>query len=79
MHVTHLKIENLRSLAQAEIELNHPGTAGGLDCPNVNVLLGGNGFGKTSVLRALALAVLGPLLSSSSSIASRARSRPRST
>lgn len=66
MHVTHLKIENLRSLAQAEIELNHPGTAGGLDCPNVNVLLGGNGFGKTSVLRALALAVLGPLLSSSS-------------
>ena len=66
MHVTHLKIENLRSLARAEIELNHPGTAGGLDCPNVNVLLGSNGYGKTSVLRALALAVLGPLLSGSS-------------
>ena len=66
MHVTHLKIENLRSLARAEIDLNHAGTAGGLDCPNVNVLLGSNGYGKTSVLRALALAVLGPLLSGSS-------------
>ncbi len=65
MHVTHLKITNLRSLAQAEVELNHPDSAG-LELPNVNVLLGGNGMGKTSVLRALALAVLGPLLSSSS-------------
>ena len=66
MHVTHLKIENLRSLARAEMDLNHPGTAGGLDFPNVNVLLGSNGYGKTSLLRALALAVLGPLLSGSS-------------
>ena len=71
MHVTHLDIANLRSLAQASIELNHPSsprTHGTLDIeyPNVNVLLGSNGFGKTSVLRALALSVLGPLLSGSS-------------
>jgi predicted ATP-binding protein involved in virulence len=65
MHLTHLKIENLRSLAQAELDLNVPGSPG-MDFPNVNVLLGGNGSGKTSVLRALALATLGPLLSSSS-------------
>ena len=65
MHITHLKIENLRSLALAEMELNVPGSSN-MDFPNVNVLLGGNGYGKSSVLRALALAVLGPLLSSSS-------------
>jgi predicted ATP-binding protein involved in virulence len=65
MHLTHLKIENLRSLAQAELDFNVPGSPG-MDFPNVNVLLGGNGAGKTSVLRALALASLGPLLSSSS-------------
>lgn len=65
MQVTHLRIENLRSLARAELDLNVPG-ATGMQFPNVNVLLGGNGTGKTSVLRALALAALGPLLSSSS-------------
>jgi hypothetical protein len=65
MQVTQLRIENLRSLARAELNLNVPG-AGGMQFPNVNVLLGGNGVGKTSVLRALALATLGPLLSSSS-------------
>lgn len=65
MYIQQLHIENLRSLKSATLELNHPGTAG-LAYPNVNVLLGGNGMGKTSVLRAAALAALGPLLSSSS-------------
>ena len=66
MHVTHLSIDNLRSLAHAQVELNHPGQEGSLAYPNVNVVLGPNGFGKTSVLRALALSVLGPVLSASS-------------
>lgn len=66
MQILRLKIDNLRSLAAVEFELNHPSMAGGLRYPNINVILGGNGFGKTSILRAAALAVLGPLMSRSS-------------
>jgi len=65
MHLTHLKIQNLRALSTADLALNTPAT-GHLKYPNVNVLLGDNGLGKTSVLRAAALAALGPLLSGSS-------------
>lgn len=66
MQILRLKIENLRSLASVEFELNYPGMSGGLRYPNVNVILGENGSGKTSILRAAALAVLGPLMSRSS-------------
>lgn len=65
MYIKTLKIENLRSLAAVELELNTPSTPD-LKLPNVNVMLGGNGLGKTSVLRAVALSTLGPLLSASS-------------
>lgn len=65
MHIRRLAIANLRSIELAELELNDPSDKA-LRYPNVNVLLGGNGLGKTSVLRALALSTLGPLLSSSS-------------
>lgn len=67
MYIEKLTIENLRSFANAELELNtpRPPTAD-LMFPNVNVMLGGNGLGKTSILRSAALAVLGPLLSRSS-------------
>lgn len=65
MYIKQLKIENLRSLESVTLALNAPGTPQ-LSLPNVNVMLGGNGLGKTSVLRAAALAALGPLMSSSS-------------
>lgn len=65
MYIKLLKIENLRSLATVELPLNTPSTQR-LKFPNVNVMLGDNGVGKTSVLRAAALAALGPLLSASS-------------
>lgn len=65
MYIKTLKIKNLRSLADVELELNTPSTPD-LKFPNVNVMLGGNGLGKTSVLRAAVLATLGPLLSASS-------------
>lgn len=64
MYVQKLRVRNLRSFAQASLELNVPGMS--IPFANVNVLLGDNGLGKTSVLRAVALAVLGPLLSGSS-------------
>lgn len=66
MHINRLTIENLRSLETAELDLNTPGTNPHAMFANVNVVLGANGFGKTTVLRAAVLAVLGPLLSSSS-------------
>ena len=66
MHITHLQIENLRSFAKAEVDLNLPGKKTAMALPNVNVFLGSNGLGKTSVLRAAALATLGPLLSGGS-------------
>ena len=65
MHIQKLQIENLRSFKKTEIEFNLPDTKG-MQFPNINILLGDNGLGKTSVLRAVALAVLGPLLSGSS-------------
>jgi len=65
MYIKQLKIENLRSLESVTLALNAPGTPQ-LSLPNVNVMLGGNGLGKTSVLRAAALAALRPLMSSSS-------------
>ncbi|MGL6244824.1 AAA family ATPase [Pseudomonas sp.] len=65
MHISKLQIENLRSFENATLEFNLPGTEG-LQYPNVSVLLGDNGLGKTSILKAVALAVLGPLLSGNS-------------
>lgn len=65
MHIQKLLIENLRSFEKTELEFNLPDSKA-LQFPNVNVLLGDNGLGKTTVLRAVALAILGPLLSGSS-------------
>ncbi len=68
MYVRSLSIQNLRSFASVEIPLCHPGS----DTPpardevphldNVTLLLGSNGAGKTSVLRAIALSTLAPAL-----------------
>lgn len=69
MHLKRLEIQNLRSFNTASLDLNFPGGSD-IEYPNVNVILGGNGLGKTSVLRAVALSVLGPLLSGSSGFVS---------
>lgn len=65
MYIETLQIKNLRNFAQTEITLNYPGRRDIL-YPNVNILLGENGAGKTTILRAAALGVLGPLLQSNS-------------
>lgn len=65
MYIEKLTISNLRSLEKVDLSLNTP-TTSGLNYPNVNVILGDNGLGKTSILRAAALATLGPVLSGSS-------------
>ncbi|WNG14227.1 AAA family ATPase [Cystobacter fuscus] len=68
MYVRSLTIQNLRSFESVELPLCHPGD-GAPPAPtgvpyldNVTLLLGSNGSGKTSVLRAVALSTLAPVL-----------------
>lgn len=70
MYVKSLHLENLRSFRKADLEFLVPGArvAQGETAPrlrNVNVLLGINGSGKSTVLDAIALALLSPLVASS--------------
>ena len=53
MHVRKLAIQNIRSITDLEIDIPEP-QAGW------HVILGDNGSGKSSVIRALALALIGP-------------------
>ena len=53
MHVQRLTIENLRSIRRFELRLKQGKSAGW------HVILGDNGAGKTTVVRALALALMG--------------------
>src|SRR2546423_14975743 len=75
MYIDKLKLTNVRTFVKNELRLLHPDStfrspqadpeADELllpkpKLPNVNLLLGDNGSGKTTVLQALALASLGP-------------------
>ena len=53
MHIRRLRIQDIRSIRNLEVQLPEP-RAGW------HVILGDNGSGKSSVLRALALALMGP-------------------
>jgi len=69
MYVDSIRIENFRTYRHAEIDLLHPDRTPAelkktysLDVlyPNVNLILGNNGMGKSAFLRAIALGCLGP-------------------
>ncbi len=68
MYVKALRIENLRCFEKASAELQYPESPESepVPHPNVNLLLGNNGAGKTTALKALALASLAPSLARSS-------------
>ncbi len=66
MYIKSLHAENLRCFRHIALDLQYPGrSSGAAALPNVNLLVGNNGAGKTTVLKALALASISPVLESS--------------
>jgi energy-coupling factor transporter ATP-binding protein EcfA2 len=68
MYVNSIKIKNFRCFKKTEITLQNPNSNNSLKFKNINILLGNNGSGKSSVLRALALSTLSPVLERSSGL-----------
>ncbi len=67
MYLTQLTVREFRCIARTSIDLLHPDRpgAGSLELPNVNLLVGLNGGGKSTILKAIVLGLLGPLLEDS--------------
>jgi predicted ATPase len=66
MYIRSLHISQLRCFREARLDFQHPQRADGVAAlPNMNLLLGNNGAGKTTVLKAIALATLAPVLEGS--------------
>ncbi|UWU56902.1 AAA family ATPase [Stenotrophomonas maltophilia] len=66
MYAKNLKIYGFKCFGKAELNLQYPSSRRGtLRLKNVNVILGDNGGGKSSILRALAIAILAPILNES--------------
>lgn len=64
MYAKSAHIFHFKCFEEANMDLHYPGKtgAGVPHLPNVNLILGDNGAGKSSVLRAIAIAMLAPVL-----------------
>jgi predicted ATP-binding protein involved in virulence len=67
MYIDELQIENFRCFSKQSMQFMHPDSprAAGARFPNVNVVLGANGVGKTTLLKAAALATYNPMIGQS--------------
>jgi predicted ATPase len=72
MYIESVTISNLRTISEASLSLRHaddirPSKQGSepSSVPNVNLFLGNNGAGKSTMLRGMALSVLTPVIDSS--------------
>ena len=79
MYARTLSIYDFKPIGKAQLALQYPGRRGkgASEVPNVNLILGDNGGGKSSVLRALAIAMLAPALLVSGFVPVRLVRRPR--
>ena len=66
MYLKSLQIERFRVFRHTDVRFHYPGEAAvcALKYPNVNLLLGNNGMGKSAALKAAALALMSPVLAS---------------
>jgi predicted ATPase len=66
LYVKSLQLENFKCFGKASMKFQYPGRPrSAAELKNVNLVLGDNGGGKSSVLRAIAIAVLAPVLADS--------------
>ena len=67
MYIEELEVLKFRNFELGQVDFVYPGKKlpSEVKFDNINVILGNNGFGKTTVLKAIALACLGPAISSS--------------
>lgn len=65
MYAKSLHLESFKCFGKASLKFQYPGRRSAAELKNVNLVLGDNGGGKSSVLRAIAIAVLAPVLQGS--------------
>ncbi len=64
MYLRSLDIRNFRTFRHSKVAFPYPGRSGPSQLPNVALLLGNNGMGKSSALQAIALALMTPVIES---------------
>lgn len=81
MFAKRLAVYDFKCFGTAKMDLQYPGrrSRNASEIDNVNLILGDNGGGKSSILRAIAIAVLAPVLLETGFVAYRMVRRPGAT
>jgi AAA domain, putative AbiEii toxin, Type IV TA system len=65
IYISEVAMSDFRCFDAVAAALNHPGKGSGLAHENVTLILGDNGTGKSTLLKAIAISALGPVLEGS--------------